>query len=110
STCSASPAGTVGNSTLADANVLGIPVAANPSPNTQLAVPGVVTVTLNGQTTTANGLRVRALEVSSNLLASDIVLSESNCGLLLVGAANASRASATTGTGAGTAAMPTLAG
>lgn len=104
STCSASPAGTVGNSTLAGATVNGTPVGANPPANTQVPVPGVATITLNGQTTTTSGLRVRALEVSTNPpLATDVVLSESDCGLSLVGAASATTASATS-------AMPTLTG
>ncbi len=104
STCSASPAGTVGNSTLVGATVAGTPVGVNPAPNTSIGVPGLGAVTLNGQSSSASGLRVRALEVTTNPpLPTDIVLSESDCGLSLVGAASASAASVTS-------AMPTLTG
>ena len=87
SQCFADEAGADGSSTLVGANILGTPLLnISPPPNTQLGIPGVVNVILNGQTngSTAdtNQLTVRSLEVQllSGLNVGDVVVSESACG------------------------------
>src|SRR5262249_8387794 len=65
SECTSGQAGSAGTSTLVDANLLGTPLLnISPPPNTTLGIPGVVTITLNGQsgstTPDATQLAVRA--------------------------------------------------
>lgn len=107
SQCSATPTSATGSSTLIGASSpLTGPLAVNPPPNT--TVPVVVgTLTLNEQSGGPNSIRVRAAHVAASPLA-DVVLAESDCGVTLVGAAAATAARATSGSGA--AGMPSLAG
>jgi nuclear receptor co-repressor 1 len=86
SECLSDQSGSTGSSTLVGANILGTPLLnIQPPANTTLGIPGVVTVTLNGQsgstTADATDLTVRALEVNvlQGLSVGDVVVSESAC-------------------------------
>ena len=103
SQCSATPTAATGSAQLIGASSpLTGPLAANPPPNTTIPVV-VGTLTLNEQQTTSNSIRVRAAHVAASPI-TDVILAESDCGTVLVGAANALAASATGG------GMPSLAG
>jgi hypothetical protein len=86
SQCLSDEFGSEGSSTLLGANILGNSlINIQPPPNTTLGIPGVVLVTLNGQTGAdtpdATELTVRALEVNllQGLVNGDVVVSESAC-------------------------------
>ncbi|MFI7080244.1 choice-of-anchor P family protein [Micromonospora sp. NPDC049903] len=90
-TATSSPSAT-GSATLVNARIvstlLGIPTTllslpANPAPNTGLSVPGLLNLTLNGQTSSTTGqLTVTALDLSAlgGALAS-VVIGSSSCGV-----------------------------
>jgi hypothetical protein len=104
SQCTATPSAASGSSNLvAASSPLTGPVAANPPPNTNIPVV-IGTLTLNEQSGGPNSIHVRAVHVAASPI-TDVVLSDSQCGLSLVGAATANAASATSGAG-----MPSLAG
>jgi hypothetical protein len=106
SSCTSTPTSASGTSQLIGASSpLTGPVAVNPPPNTSIPVV-VGTMTLNEQQSSPNSIRVRAVHVAASPVA-DVILAESDCGLTLVGAANATAASATSAASAG---MPKLAG
>ena len=86
-TCNATPSGATGNGTITDGSVtaLGLPaltLTANASPNTVVGIPGVVTVTLNEQSTDSNGvLTVNAVHIkvlSGN--GADVIVGHAQCG------------------------------
>lgn len=88
SECLSDEAGSNGDSALVNAEVAGVPVAANPPANTVIPVPAVGTVTLNEQTVTdvpgsSTGIVVNAVHVSLNGIAADgdIIISQSACGV-----------------------------
>ena len=55
------------SSTIANLRVLGLPIRVQPGATTQLTIPGVLTITLNAQEETANGITVTALRVRLGL-------------------------------------------
>ncbi|HEV3169251.1 MAG TPA: choice-of-anchor P family protein [Actinocrinis sp.] len=86
-TCNATPSGATGNGIITAGSItaLGLPalaLTANALPNTVLGIPGVVTVTLNEQSTDANGvLTVNAVHIkvlSGN--GADVIVGQAQCG------------------------------
>ena len=111
SQCTSTPTVAGGSSVLAASSPLTGPLAVNPPPNTTIPVI-VGNLILNEQQAGPNSIRVRAVHVAAAPLA-DVILAESDCGVALVGAANATVAAATatrTTAAAGAAAMPPLTG
>jgi hypothetical protein len=103
SACNSTPTSATGNSQFYGASSPQTgPLSQSPPPNTSVPVP-IGTLTLNEQQTTSNTIRVRAAHASAAPVA-DVILAESDCGVVLVGAATATAASPTP------AGMPTLAG
>ncbi len=89
-TCTATPSGATGSSSIATANVsalLGllpspVTIPVNAGPNTKVAIPGLASITLNEQSTDADGvLTVNALHITLlNGQGADIVISHAQCG------------------------------
>ncbi len=104
SSCTSSPSGSSGTTGVVNGSTAAGPVANNPPPNTSIPLL-IGTQTINEQQQSPSGIRVRAVHSSTPV--SDVILSESDCGVAIVGAANAAAATATA---AATAAMPSLAG
>lgn len=82
-TCDATQAGTTGSSTLANVNIPGVTVTANPAPNTKISLLGLATITFNEQIQNADGsLTVNAVHITLNALVGqgDVVLASATCG------------------------------
>jgi hypothetical protein len=80
STCSADPSS--GTAALANAQALGVPVNANPPPNTVVPIPLLGSITFNEQHTTSSGIVVRAMHVNISTpfgTVTDLIVSESAC-------------------------------
>ncbi len=86
-TCNATPTGATGNGTIAAGTVTApllppLALTANAGPNTVVDIPGIVTVTLNEQSTDANGvLTVNAVHLKvlgGN--GADVILGHAQCG------------------------------
>ena len=87
SQCRSDTRGSGGASSLTNARVAGIAVAANPAPNTRIVVPGVAEVFLNEQIAsdepgstaiTSNALRVTLFNVLP-LLRQEVIIAQSRC-------------------------------
>jgi hypothetical protein len=81
-TCDATQAGTTGSSTLANVNIPGVTVTANPAPNTTINL-ALATITFNEQIQNPDGsLTVNAVHISLNALVGtgDVVLASATCG------------------------------
>jgi hypothetical protein len=87
-TCTATPNGATGSASIANlsatvgllSTALNVPV--NPAPNTTVAIPGIASITLNEQSTDANGvLTVNAIHVTGlNGLLANVVIGHAQCG------------------------------
>jgi len=90
SSCLSNESGSTGTSGLANANVAGVPVDANPPANTVIPAPGIGSVTLNEQTTADNPaagstkITVNAVHVRLDGLAGagDVIISQARCGVV----------------------------
>jgi hypothetical protein len=81
-TCDATQAGVTGSSTLANVQIPGVSVGANPGPNTTINLP-LVKIVFNEQITGGDGsLTVNAVHIYLNALVGtgDIVLAQAKCG------------------------------
>lgn len=89
--CDATQEGNTGGTTLADVDLAGITVGANPAPNTSITIPNPVPlapplgqIIFNEQVNNADGsLTVNAVRISLNLLTvatGDIIIAQSRCG------------------------------
>ena len=87
STCTATPAGATGSGVIASGSVKlpilpAITLKANAAPNTKVSIPGIASVTLNEQTTDANGvLTVNAVHIT--LLGgtgANVIIGHAQCG------------------------------
>jgi hypothetical protein len=72
--CTADPSGADGSSALLGTTVLGTPIAVAVPPNTSL----LGLATLNEQTRTANGIRVRAVHVNIPIVG-EVIVSQATC-------------------------------
>lgn len=88
-TCTATPNGATGSASVANlsatiANLLptALNVPINPAPNTTVAIPGIASITLNEQSTDANGvLTVNAIHVTGlNGALANVVIGHAQCG------------------------------
>jgi hypothetical protein len=82
-TCDATQAGKTGSSTLANVNIPGVTVTANPAPNTKITLAGLATITFNEQIQNADGsLTVNAVHIALNALigSGDVILAQAKCG------------------------------
>jgi len=80
-TCDATQAGFTGTSTLANVQIPGVSVGANPGPNTTINLP-LVKIVFNEQITDGTGLTVNAVHIYLNALVGtgDIILAQAKCG------------------------------
>jgi hypothetical protein len=82
--CDATQAGITGATTLADVNIPGVSVSANPAPNTTVTVAPLVTIIFNEQIDNpSDGSKtVNAVHVKLNVFAAkgDIILAQAKCG------------------------------
>jgi hypothetical protein len=80
-TCDATQAGITGTSTLANVQIPGVSVGANPGPNTTINLP-LVKIVFNEQITDGSGLTVNAVHIYLNALVGtgDIILAQAKCG------------------------------
>ncbi len=89
--CDATQAGNTGGTTLADVDLLGITVGANPAPNTAITIanpvpllPPLGQIIFNAQVANPDGsLTVNAVRISLNLASvatGDVIIAQSRCG------------------------------
>jgi hypothetical protein len=81
-TCDATQAGITGSSTLADVQIAGVAVGANPAPNTTVNL-GLVKIVFNEQLPNGDGsLTVNAVHITLSALVTkgDIILAQARCG------------------------------
>ncbi len=82
-TCDATQAGITGSTTLANVSIPGVTVAANPAPNTTIAVAPLVSIIFNEQISNPDGsLTVNAVHIKLNAVAAtgDVILAQAKCG------------------------------
>jgi hypothetical protein len=84
SSCQADGNGTSGSSSIVGGQAAGIPLAANPPPNTQIPIPLVGTLTLNEQSASQVGgtrsITVNAVHLHlTGLLTGDVIIAQSRC-------------------------------
>jgi hypothetical protein len=84
SQCRADTTGATGSTTIVNGQALGIPIAANPGPNTVIVVGGVGSITLNeqikgpGNSITVNAVHIR-LNALAGTLTGDVIIAQSRC-------------------------------